>query len=167
MNRHSSGARNAAYALIAGACAWLVGPSSGALAQDSPPEATATSAAPAEAATQSRRDRRRAETAAAHATVAPAPAASAVPAAADATAAAAAPSAAPTASAANTASDGPTRICKNIKPLGTRMAQRVCGTPEQWAALTKKTTEAGAEDMRQVRGTGGVIATTPGPTSTP
>ena len=61
MNRHSSGARNAAYALIAGACAWLVGPSSGALAQDTPPEARATSAAPAEAATQSRRDRRRAE----------------------------------------------------------------------------------------------------------
>jgi hypothetical protein len=69
--------------------------------------------------------------------------------------------------AAGAEAEGPTQICKNIKPLGTRMAKRVCGTPEQWAALEKKTTDAGSDDLRQVRSTGGVIATTPGPTSTP
>ena len=68
---------------------------------------------------------------------------------------------------ANSARDEPTTICKNIKPLGTRMAKRVCGTPEQWAALEKKTTDAASDDMRQVRTIGGVIATAPGPTSTP
>jgi hypothetical protein len=76
-------------------------------------------------------------------------------------------SAAPTAAAAPAASDGPTTICKNIKPLGTRMAKRGCGTPEQWAALEKKTTDAASDDMRQVRSITGVIAPTPGPTSTP
>jgi hypothetical protein len=65
------------------------------------------------------------------------------------------------------ASDEPTTVCKNIKPLGTRMAKRVCATPEQWAALQNKTTDAASEKMRQVRGTGGVIATTPGPSATP
>ena len=65
------------------------------------------------------------------------------------------------------ATDEPATICKNIKPLGTRMAKRVCGTPEQWAALEKKTTDAASDDMRQVRTTAGVISQTPGPTSTP
>ena len=163
MNHYSSGARNTVYALITATFAWLLSPSNGALAQDNAaPAASAASAAPTEAANQSRRDRRRAETAAAQATAAPAPAASAAPTAAAAPAAAAVPAAAATA-----ASDGPATICKNIKPLGTRMAKRVCGTPEQWAALEKKTTESGSDDLRQVRSTGGVIATTPGPTAAP
>ena len=61
----------------------------------------------------------------------------------------------------------PEKICKNFKPLGSHMAKRVCGTPEQWAAFEKKTTDAAADDMRNVRSTGAVIATTPGPSSTP
>ena len=162
MNRYSS--RAVAYTLIAGTFTCLVWPSSSALAQDAAPAASATSATPAEAASQSRRERRRAaqaETAAApQAAATAAPAAPAAPAAATAPSAAAAPAAA-------AASDGPTTICKNIKPLGTRMAKRVCGTPEQWAALEEKTTDAASEDMRNVRSTGAVIATTPGPASTP
>jgi hypothetical protein len=169
MNQSSSGARNAAYALITGSLTWLVWPSSGALAQEAAPAASAPSAAAAEPAPPSRRDRRRAaqaETAAAPAaTAAAAPTASAALPASTAPAAAEAPAAAPAPAAAE--AEGPTQICKNIKPLGTRMAKRVCGTPEQWAALEKKTTEAGSDDLRQVRSTGGVIATTPGPTSTP
>jgi hypothetical protein len=161
MNRYSSGARGVAYALIAGAFAWLVLPSSGAFAQDNAAAAaSATNAAPAEAANQSRRDRRRA----AQAETAPAAQATATSAATPPAAPAAA--AAPPASVA-AASDEPATICKNIKPLGTRMAKRVCGTPEQWAALEKKTTDAASDDMRQVRTIGGVIATAPGPTSTP
>jgi hypothetical protein len=151
MNRYSSRARSVAYTLIAGTFAWVTWPSSGALAQDAAaPAASATSAAPAEPASQSRRERRRASQP-------------------EAAAAAATPAAAPPAAAAAPAaeSDGPATICKNIKPLGTRMAKRVCGTPEQWAALEKKTTDAASDDMRQVRTIGGVIATAPGPTSTP
>ncbi|HEY3516338.1 MAG TPA: hypothetical protein VGL98_04765 [Gammaproteobacteria bacterium] len=153
----SSRARTVAYTLIACTFAWVAWPSSGALAQDGAPAASATSAAPAETASQSRRDRRRAAQAE---TAAPAATPGAAPAAAGAPAAAASVAAAP-------AADSPTTICKNIKPLGTRMAKRVCGTPEQWAALEKKTTDAASDDLRQVRGTGGVIATTPGPTATP
>ena len=154
-HQYSSRARGVAYLLIAGTFVWAAWPSGGTLAQDA--AATAASAPAAEpAAPPSRRDRRRpaqAETAA-------------VPAAATAPAAPAA-AAAPVAPAAGAEAEGPTQICKNIKPLGTRMAKRVCGTPEQWAALEKKTTDAGSDDLRQVRSTGGVIATTPGPTSTP
>ena len=166
MNRYASRARSVAYTLIAGTFAYVVWPSSGAFAQDdAAPAASATSATPPDAASQSRRDRRRA--AQAETTAAPAaPAAAAAPAA----SAAPAPGAASSAAAAPTAAaepDGPTTICKNIKPLGTRMAKRVCGTPEQWAALESKTTDAASDDMRNVRSTGAVIATTPGPTSTP
>jgi hypothetical protein len=139
MNQGSNSARNAAYALITGILAWVAWPSSGALAQEAPaPAASAASAAPAEGANQSRRDRRRTTQAE------PAPAAPAAAAAAE-----------------------PATICKNIKPLGTRMAKRVCGTPEQWAALEKKTTDAGQENMRQVRSIAGVISATPSPTPTP
>ena len=163
MNQYSSGARNAAYALITGSLIWLVWPSSDALAQAAAAPAASTPSAP-----PSRQDRRRAaqaETAAAPAaTPAAAPTASAAPAASTAPAAATARAAAPAAAA---EAEGPTQICKNIKPLGTRMAKRVCGTPEQWAALEKKTTDAASDDMRQVRTIGGVIATAPGPTSTP
>ena len=159
MNQRSSRAGSVAYTLIAGTFAWITWPSSGALAQDdAAPAVSATSAAPTEAASQSRRERRRA----AQAETAAAPAATAAAAA----PASNAPAAAPAAPAAAEA-DGPTTICKNIKPLGTRMAKRVCGTPEQWAALDKKTTDAASDDLRQVRGTGGVIATTPGPSSAP
>jgi hypothetical protein len=142
MNQYSNGARTAAYGLITGAFAWLVWPSSGAFAQDN--AAPAAPASPAASATsaapakaESQSRRERRRTAQAET----APAAQ--------------------------ATDEPATICKNIKPLGTRMAKRVCGTPEQWAALEKKTTDAASDDMRQVRTIGGVIATAPGPTSTP
>jgi len=164
MNHYSSRARSVAYTLITGTFAGIAWPSTDVLAQDAAaPAASATNAAPAEPAASSRRERRRAAQAETAATPAATPAtaahASAVP-----TAAAAAAPAAATAAA---APEGPTTICKNIKPLGTRMAKRVCGTPEQWAALEKKTTDAASDDMRQVRSISGVIATTPGPTSTP
>jgi hypothetical protein len=163
MNQYSSGARNAAYALITGSLIWLVWPSSDAPAQEAAAPTASTPSAP-----PTRRDRRRAaqaQTAAAPAAMpAAAPTASAAPAASTAPAAATAPAAVP-AAAAEAEAEGPTQICKNIKPLGTRMAKRVCGTPEQWAALEKKTTDAASDDMRQVRTIGGVIATAPGPTT--
>ena len=149
MNHYSSRARSVAYTLITGTFAWVAWPSTGVLPQDAAaPAASATSAAPAEPAAPPRRERRR--TAQAETATAPA-----------ATPATAAPVAA------TAATEGPTTICKNIKPLGTRMAKRVCGTPEQWAALEKKTTDAASDDMRQVRSIAGVISQTPGPTSTP
>jgi hypothetical protein len=142
MNRDSRLSRRLARALLAGAFAWLLWPSAGALAQEDEAPVVAPSTAPAEAAAQSRRDRRRAAKAE-------------TPAAAADTAVAAAP----------TASGGDAEaiveseiVCKNIKPLGTRMAKRVCGTPAQWAALEKKTTDAAEDDMRQVGGQGAVLA---------
>jgi hypothetical protein len=147
MNRVSGRSRGVAHALIIGASVWFLGLSGGALAQDaSAPAAAAPSAAPAEAASQSRRDRRRA----------PKPEPAAAP---EATATTAAAPAA--------AMVEPEKICKNFKPLGSHMAKRVCGTPEQWAAFEKKTTDSASDDLRNVRSTGAVIATTPGPGSTP
>ena len=42
-------------------------------------------------------------------------------------------------------------VCKNIKVLGTKISRRTCGTPEQWAAQARKTTDDAQETMRQVR----------------
>ena len=42
-------------------------------------------------------------------------------------------------------------VCKNYKPTGSRMARRVCGTPEQWAAIGEATSENAEENMRQIR----------------
>jgi hypothetical protein len=155
MNRDSL---RPAHALIASAFVCFLGPCAAALAQGdgAPPAASAPSAAAVEAAPQSRRDRRRASKA-------ETPAAEAETQTADATASA---TSAADLDAAESAGE-PERICKNIKPLGTRMAKRVCGTPEQWAAFEKKTTDAAADDMRQVRGANSVIATTPGPATGP
>jgi hypothetical protein len=97
------------------------------------PASAEQSARPAEQ--PSRRDRRRnAETAAA--------------------AAAATPAAAPTADGAATAE--PKVICKNIKPIGSRVARRICGTEEQWAASGESTRADAQEGMRQVRDRSGV-----------
>src|SRR5262245_56324515 len=136
MNRVSSRSRGVTHALLVGSLAWLLAPSSAALAQDSAaPAAAPPNAAPtAEAASPSRRDRRRAAR--------PEPAA-----AAESTA---------TTTAAPAAIVEPEKICKNFKPLGSHMAKRVCGTPEQWAAFEKKTTDAASDDMRNVRSTGAV-----------
>ena len=42
-------------------------------------------------------------------------------------------------------------VCKNYKRTGTRMSRRVCGTPEQWAAVDEATTDNAQENMRQMR----------------
>ena len=153
MNRDSRRSRRLARALLAGTFAWFLWPSAGALAQeDGRPEVAAATAAPADSAPRSRRDRRRAakvDNAIAQERTETSVAAAAAEPAADVDAA--------------EADDESDIVCKNIKPLGTRMAKRVCGTPAQWAALEKKTTDSASDDMRQVRGQGAVIATTPGP----
>jgi hypothetical protein len=124
--------------VLAAGLALALGAATGAAAQSSstasPARAAEPSAAPGEQAR--RRDRRRpAETAAATA----------------------APSAAPTAAAADTAASGePKQICKNIKPIGSRVARRICGTEEQWAADNARTSADAAESMRQVRDRSGV-----------
>ena len=42
-------------------------------------------------------------------------------------------------------------VCKSYKPTGSRMARRVCGTPEQWAAVGEATSDNAEESMRQIR----------------
>jgi hypothetical protein len=144
MNRDSRRSRRLAHALLAGTFAGFLCPSTGALAQDEVRPAVGTaSAAAADSAAQPRRDRRRA---------AKADNANALGRTETSVAAAATVDAAEA-----------DIVCKNIKPLGTRMAKRVCGTPAQWAALEKKTTDAASDVMRQVRGQSAVIVTTPGP----
>lgn len=53
-------------------------------------------------------------------------------------------------------------ICKNIKLTGTNISRRICGTPEQWAAQDKKTTDDAQEAMRQVRDRSSIVVTQPG-----
>ena len=149
MNRDS---RRLVHALLAGAFVWFLWPSASLLAQDAAPAVDTANSASVESAAQSRRDRRRtakAETATAEERTEAAVAAAATEPTAD--------------SGADDGVDESEVICKNIKPLGTRMAKRVCGTVAQWAALDKKTTDAASDDMRQVRGQSAVITTTPGP----
>lgn len=93
------------------------------------PPAAEPSAAPAEQTR--RRDRRRPEQAATAA-------------------------AAPAATAEATASEEPKLVCKNIKPIGSRVARRICATEEQWAADNARTSADAAESMRQVRDRSGV-----------
>jgi hypothetical protein len=53
-------------------------------------------------------------------------------------------------------------VCKNIKVIGTKIARRVCGTPEQWAAQQRKTTDGAQEAMRQVRERSSIVVSQPG-----
>jgi hypothetical protein len=111
-----------------------------ALAQDSTataPAAAGQTTSPAEQ--PSRRERRRNAEAAASAAAAAAPPAATQAAAAD-----------PTAPA------EPKVVCKNIKPIGSRVARRICGTEEQWAAASESTSADAQEGMRQVRDRSGV-----------
>jgi hypothetical protein len=79
-------------------------------------------------------------------------------------AAAAAATATTTATAAPTAAAGtdsaqaaePKIVCKNIKPIGSRVERRICGTEEQWAASSQSTSADAQEGMRQVRDRSGV-----------
>ena len=161
MNRYSGRSRTSARALIASAALWVLSPSNSTLAQESAvPAANASSEVAAEAAAEPRsaRERRRAARAQAGAppaeSTATAPSAEAAPAVAQAGADAADP---------GSESTEPQRICKSVKPLGTRMAKRVCGTPEQWAAIEGRTSAEAGESMRQVHEQSGILATQPGP----
>lgn len=118
--------------VLAAGLALALGAPTGAFAQSSSTANQARAAEPAATAAEQprRRDRRRdGETAAA----------------------------APTAAAADTAaSNEPKLICKNIKPIGSRVARRICGTEEQWAADNARTSADAAEGMRQIRDRSGV-----------
>jgi hypothetical protein len=52
-------------------------------------------------------------------------------------------------------------VCKNIKLTGTKISKRICGTPEQWAAQEKRTTDDAQEAMRQVRDRSSIVVTQP------
>jgi hypothetical protein len=138
--------------MLAGTLAVALCASLSAAAQSSGTEPAAAEAAPAAAAAdqpKSRRERRReAEAAeqAAAATAAVQPAA--------ATAAVAAEPAAETVEA--------KMICKNIKVVGTKISRRVCGTPEQWASVSERTSNDAQETMRQVREATSIVVTQPG-----
>jgi hypothetical protein len=110
------------------------------LAQDSSAAANASPAAEqgtAPAEQLSRRERRRnAEAAAA--------------------AAAAAPAVATAAAADSAAAAEPKMVCKSVKPIGSRVERRICGTEEQWAASSQSTSADAQESMRQIRDRSGV-----------
>jgi hypothetical protein len=151
MNLHS-GRPLMTRALITGAVVLVFWPAGGALAQDAAPTSPAPrsdAAAEPTVGSRSARERRRASRADAEAPPAPA-----VPSVAEAQANAAEPVSEPA---------EPERVCKNIKPTGTRVAKRVCGTPEQWAAMERTTTDAAQEGMRQVRDQTSIVVTQPTP----
>jgi hypothetical protein len=52
-------------------------------------------------------------------------------------------------------------VCKSVKPLGTRMAKRICATPEQWAAAEGRSTDRAEEGMRQMRRQGSLVVAPP------
>jgi hypothetical protein len=60
-----------------------------------------------------------------------------------------------------------TVVCKNIKLTGTKVARRICGTPEQWAAMQKRTSDAAEETMRQARDRQTTITQQPTPALSP
>jgi hypothetical protein len=55
--------------------------------------------------------------------------------------------------------------CKNIKPIGSRVARRVCGTEEQWAAAGQRSSEETEEGLRQFRSRAGIGGAGSGPAS--
>lgn len=80
-----------------------------------------------------------------------------------ATAADAAPAATPAAIADTDETVEETIVCKNIKLTGSKVARRICGTPEQWAAMGKRTNDAAEETMRQARDRQSTITQQPTP----
>lgn len=56
-------------------------------------------------------------------------------------------------------------VCKNVKPIGSRVARRVCGTEEQWAAANQRSSEDAEEGLRQFRNRAGVGGAGSGPAS--
>jgi hypothetical protein len=157
MHRDSGTARFVARALLTSVFVVTLGAGAAALAQDATPldeAAVASGTDAATAADQPRRGReRRRATEAADETRAQV--------------AAAAPATLPTFNAA-TASVAQssetieaTLVCKNRKVTGTKISRRICGTPEQWAAQEKRTTDGAQEAMRQVRERSSIVVTQP------
>jgi hypothetical protein len=52
-------------------------------------------------------------------------------------------------------------VCKNVKLTGTKISRRICGTPEQWAAQSEKTTDDAQEALRQVRDRSSIVVSQP------
>jgi hypothetical protein len=42
-------------------------------------------------------------------------------------------------------------ICKDIKPIGSRIPRRICGTEAQWGGSSEETAAHAQEQMRQIR----------------
>ena len=140
MHRDSGTARFVARAPFTSVFVVTLGAGAAALAQDATPRDDAAVASGTDAATaadQPRRGRERRRAAEA----------------ADETraqVAAATPATLPTynaatASAAQAETIEATLVCKNRKVTGTKISRRICGTPEQWAAQEKKTTDDAQE----------------------
>jgi hypothetical protein len=140
MNRNGVLART----LITAGLAFALGTSAAACAQESDSAADAPAAADQSAAPSDeprrRRDRRR-----------------------DAESAAAAPAAPTVTELPQTtvlAETVETKItCRNIKPPGSRVARRICGTEQQWAAANQRSSEDAEEGLRQFRNRSGVTGT--------
>ena len=130
MHSATDRSRNLAWALIAAAL--VVMPSTVGFAQSAEPEAEAAApaATPADQP-RSRRERRRA--------------AQAPPAELPVTEVRAAAAAEPVVE-----SEEPEIVCKTMKLAGTKIGQRVCGTPEQWAARTRRTSEGARDAIQEI-----------------
>jgi hypothetical protein len=150
MNRNSGLARAVARALPTCAFVLTLGVSSVSLAQEARPNsASAAGEVSADAAEQPRRPRDRRRSAAVSAT-SPAADTAAAPATAD---------AAPATPPAETVDQR--IVCKNVKLTGTKISRRVCGSPDQWAAQERRTTDDAQEAMRQVRDRSSVVVSQP------
>lgn len=150
MDRDSALAHVIAGLVLTGAAVIAIGSSAGALAQAADSAASAVSAeagtaAPVQARRRGRDGRRDAEPAP------PEPAA--------------APESLPTHTAAVAVQPDETveakLICKNIKATGTRVSRRICGTPEQWASVSQRTTDDAQETMRQIRDRTSIVVSQP------
>lgn len=42
-------------------------------------------------------------------------------------------------------------ICKDVKPIGSRIPRRICGTEAQWGGSSEETAAHAQEQMRQIR----------------
>ena len=143
MHTTSDGLRNLARALIAATFVLAFGPSASGLAQDSEQDADAASST-ATTAEQPRRtrQRRRAED----------EAAASAEAQSQATAAPATGAAAPGVEVIEVVEVVEERlVCKSEKLAGTKISRRTCGTPEQWAARARRTTEAAQDAVQEIR----------------
>jgi len=126
MQRSSNRPHGVARLLVAtAALALMVVPSTGALAQSSEQEARPASRAPDQ---PRRRERRRAREAAAASTDAQARAT-------EATAAEIVES---------------ELVCKSVEVAGSKIARRVCGTPEQWASQGRRASRAAQDAIQEI-----------------